>query len=135
MFILGRNILSETMRMTRVPEVAAWMDGQDEYLLFTTCIAQAEIFSGLAIVADGRRRRELDNAARTLFEAFDGRIPPYDTGAANAYAEIYAMRRKAGWPMTPLDLMIASIARSRGARMVTRDAGDFAGCCLTPIDP
>ena len=135
MFILDTNILSEMMRRSRVPEVAAWMEGQDEELLFTTAISHAEIFSGLAVMADGRRRRDHEKTAHTMFEEFEGRVLPFDTDAASAYAELYAMRRQAGRPAAPLDLMIASIARSHGASMVTRDVGDFEGCGLTLINP
>ena len=135
MFILDTNILSEMMRLSRVPEVAAWMEGQDEDLLFTTAISQAEVFSGLAIMADGRRRRDLEKTAHEMFEEFEGRVLSFDTDAATAYAELYAMRRQAGRPSATLDLMIASIARSHGASMVTRDVGGFDGCGLTLINP
>jgi predicted nucleic acid-binding protein len=135
MFVLDTNILSEMMHLSRVPEVAVWVEGQDEDLLFTTAISHAEIFSGLAVMADGRRRRELEKTAHEMFEEFEGRILPFDTDAATAYAELFAMRRQAGRPAAPLDLMIASIARSHGASMVTRDGGDFEGCGLTVINP
>ena len=135
MFILDTNILSEMMRLSRVPEVAAWMEGQDEGLLFATAISHAEIFSGLAVMADGRRRRDLEKTAHAMFEEFEGRVLPFDTDAATAYAELYAMRRQAGRPAAPLDLMIASIARSHGASMVTRDVGGFEGCGLALINP
>jgi predicted nucleic acid-binding protein len=135
MFILDTNILSEMMRLSRVSEVAAWIAGQDEDLLFTTSVSQAEILSGLAIMADGRRRRDLEKTAGEMFEEFEGRVLPFDAAAAAAYAELYAMRRRAGRPGAPIDLMIAAIARSHGANMVTRDVGDFDGCGLTLIDP
>jgi len=135
MFILDTNILSEMMRLYRVPEVAVWIEGQNEDLLFTTAISHAEIFAGLAIMADGRRRRELEKTAREMFEEFEGRILPFNTAAATAYAELFAMRRRAGRPAAPLDLMIASIARSHDATMVTRNTADFEGCGLTLINP
>jgi predicted nucleic acid-binding protein len=135
MFILDTNILSELMRLSRVPQVAAWMEGQHEELLFTTAVSHAEIFSGLAVMADGRRRRDLEKTAHAMFEEFEGRVLPFDTDAATAYAELYAMRRQAGRPTAPLDLMIASIAHFHGASMVTRDVDDFEGCGLTLINP
>jgi len=35
-------------------------------LLFTTSVSQAEILSGLAIMAEGRRRLDLEAAARAM---------------------------------------------------------------------
>jgi predicted nucleic acid-binding protein len=135
MFVLDTNILSEMMREIRVPEVAAWVNGQDEDLLFTTSISQAEIFAGLGVMPDGRRRRTLEKTALEMFAEFEGHVLPFDADAATAYAELYPARRKAGRPSAPFDLMIASIARSQGATMVTRNTGDFEGCGLTLINP
>jgi toxin FitB len=135
MFVLDTNVLSAMMRLDRMPEVATWMGGQDEDGLYTTAISYAEIFSGLAIMADGRRRLALEKSAREMFDDFEGRIVPFDTDAASAYADLFTARRKAGRPSAPLDLMIASIARAQSANMVTRNTADFEGCGLTLINP
>src|SRR5712692_5754073 len=110
------------MRLRLEPKVAAWIAAQPADLLFTTSLSQAEILSGLAIMAEGRRRFDLEAAARVMFqEDFDGRVLPFDGKAATAYADIFAARRRAGRPATTLDLMIASVARSHDASVVTRD--------------
>ncbi len=135
MFILDTNILSAMMRLDRVPEVADWLDAQDEQQLFTTAISQAETLAGLAIMADGRRRRDFEATASAMFDDFEGRILPFDSDAALLYADLFALRRRAGRPTAPQDLMIAAIARSQDASMVTRNVGDFEGCGLTLINP
>jgi predicted nucleic acid-binding protein len=124
------------MRLQLESEVAAWIAAQPADLLFTTALSQAEILSGLAIMPDGRRRRDLEAAARIMFlEDFDGRVLPFDMKAAAAYGDIFASRQRAGRPATTIDLMIASIARSHGASMVTRDTGGFQDCGVTLINP
>ena len=121
------------MRPEREPRVAAWIAAQAPDLLFTTALSQAEILSGLAIMADGRRRRDLEAAARAVFvEGFEGRVLPFDGRAAVAYAGLFAARRQSGRPIATIDLMIASVAR---AGVVTRDARGFEGCGLTLINP
>jgi predicted nucleic acid-binding protein len=136
MFILDTNILSAMMTPQPVPQVRGWMGAQDRNLFFTTSISQAEILSGLAIMADGRRRRDLHALATALFaDDFDGRVLAFDAPAAVAYAEILSSRRQAGRPAAALDLMIASVARCHGASVVTRDTSGFAGCGVTVIDP
>ncbi len=136
MFVFDTNILSAMMSPQPVPEVRTWMAGQDRDLFFTTAIAQAEIFAGLAIMADGRRRRDLQALAATIFaEDFEGRVLSFGATAAAAYAEIFAARRRDGRPTPPLDLMIAAIARAQGASVVTRDTGGFEGCGLVVINP
>jgi predicted nucleic acid-binding protein len=87
-------------------------------------------------MVEGRRRLDLEAAARAMFqEDFDGRVLPFDTEAAVAYAGIFAARRRAGRPAATLDLMIASVAQSRGASVVTRDTSGFEGCRVTVINP
>jgi predicted nucleic acid-binding protein len=136
MFVLDTNVLSAIMGSRPVPEVAAWVAAQPEERLFTTTVCQAEILAGVEIMPDGRRRCGLEVAAKAIFAiAFDGRILPFDGKSAEFYAEIFAARKRAGKPTATTDLLIASIARSHGANMVTRDIGGFEGCGLTLINP
>ena len=60
---------------------------------------------------------------------------PFDTEAAAAYAKIFAARKRAGRTATPLDLMIAAVARAKGAAVVTRDTSGFEDCGVPLINP
>jgi predicted nucleic acid-binding protein len=136
MFVLDTNVLSAMIRPHLETEITAWVGRQNEELLFTTAISQAEILAGLAILPEGRRRRDLEALAAAIFaEEFEGRVLPFDMSAAATYAGIFAQRRRDGRPTPPMDLMIASIARSQGARVVTRDTGGFEGCGVAVINP
>lgn len=136
MFILDTNVLSAMMGSRPVFEVANWMAGQAEESLFTSTISEAEILAGIAVLPDGRRRSSLEMAAAAMFrDDFAGRILQFDSGAAEAYADLFAARKRDGRPVTPLDLMIAAIARARDAAVVTRDTGGFDGCGVTVINP
>jgi toxin FitB len=134
MFILDTNVLSAVMGSRPAPAVAAWLAQQAPDQLFTVSVCQAE--SGIAILPKGRRRDGLQVAAMAMFrEDFASRVLPFDTEAAAVYAELFAARPRAGRPAAMADLMIASVARARGASVVTGDAGGFEDCGLTVIDP
>jgi len=136
MFLLDTNVLSEVMGTRPAPQVANWMAQHNPELLFTAAVCQAEILSGIAVLPRGRRRDGLEMAALAMFrEDFAGRILPFESNAAEIYAEIFVARRSIGRPASMADLMIASVARNRGASVVTRDTSRFEGCGLTLIDP
>jgi predicted nucleic acid-binding protein len=136
MFILDTNVLSEMMRPDPVPAVAAWVAIQPGRLLFTASVCQAEVLSGLALMPEGRRRQAMEVAARAMFEEdFAGRVLPFDRTAATVYADLFAARRLAGRPAATLDLMVAAVARTHGAAVVSRDTQGFDGCGLTLINP
>ena len=81
-----------------------------------------------------RALRRMHNARQEIAD-FDRRVLPFDSAAARSYGEIAAARRRKGQPISVFDGQIAAIARSRDARLATRDGGDFAGCGVTLIDP
>ena len=136
MIILDANILSEALRPNPEPAVMEWLRSHSRASLFVTAITQAEILFGIAILEPGRRQLELQAAVGAMFAAdFAGRILPFDSDAAAAFAEISAERRRAGRPISQFDAQIAAITRSRGATVATRNIKDFEGCDIALIDP
>ena len=136
MVVLDTNVVSELMRVTPSAEVLVWMDELPPRELFVTAVTEAEVRTGIAILPAGARRRGLADAAeRTLAGLFAGRVLPFDSGAARAYADIAAASRDAGHPISQSDCQIAGIARSRGMAVATRNVRDFSDTGVEVIDP
>ncbi len=136
MIVLDTNALSELMRPKPAEGVLSWFATQANVSLFTTTVTQAEILFGLALLPEGRRRNNLQVAAKQMFEEdFAGRVLPFDDAAAQEFALIAAGRRLLGRPMEAFDAQIAAIARSRGAAVATRSVMDFQECGVVIIDP
>ncbi|MFZ1110395.1 MAG: type II toxin-antitoxin system VapC family toxin [Rhodomicrobium sp.] len=135
MIVLDTNVLSEEMKLAPAPEVHRWLLRQNADDLFTTAISEAEILAGVAAVPDGRRKRELESAARSIFDLLSGRIIAFDRAAAPHFAEVLAARRRAGRPIDSLDAQIASIARAHGFAVATRDATGFELTGIEIINP
>jgi toxin FitB len=62
-------------------------------------------------------------------------VLPFDSAAAISFAQIAAMRRRSGRPISEADAQIAAIAHSRGAAIATRNVGDFENCGIEVISP
>ncbi len=136
MIILDTNVISELMRPAPHQAVFDWVAAQATTSLYTTSINQAEILAGIARLPPGRRRTALVEAADFIFaEQFAGRVLPVDGRAAPHYAAIVQRRRAAGAPISAFDGLIAAAAMVSGARIASRDVGDFEGCGVAVINP
>jgi predicted nucleic acid-binding protein len=136
MILLDTNILSELMRPAPEKEVEQWLADQPDASVFISAITEAELRYGVALLPAGKRRSALATVIEDMLgEDFTGRILPFDSAAAVAFAEIAATRRQAGQPISQADAQIAAIARSRGASLATRNVDDFAGCEVEIINP
>ena len=136
MFLIDTNVISELMRATPAPSVLSWFSTQDPSTLYLSAVTEAELRTGIAILPEGQRREGLRAALdATIAEDFEGRILPFDTDAAKAYAEIAAGRRSAGRPIADADCQIAAIAREAAMPVITRNTRDFEGCGIGLINP
>jgi predicted nucleic acid-binding protein len=136
MIILDTNVVSALMRQDADAVVADWLDRQPAESIWITALTVFEVHFGLELLARGRRRRQLEDAfARALDEDFEGRILPFERGAARAAAALAARRRQQGRPIDIRDALIAGIASARRATLATRNTRHFADLGLTLIDP
>jgi len=136
MIILDTNVLSEALRPAPEPSVLDWLADQPRASLFTTAITRGEILYGIRLLSDGKRRQRLWDAADNIFyEDFAGQVLSFDSDAADMFADIAASRRIAGKPISQFDVMVAAMARSRGAILATRNVKDFDDCGIDVINP
>jgi toxin FitB len=136
MLILDTNVITEIMQALPSPRVLEWWSQQPASELFTSAITVAEILYGIELIPKGKRRDKLLAEAEAMFaQDFAGRILPFDEESARAFPQIAAGRRRQGHPISEFDAQIASIARSRGAVLATRNTADFEGCNVRLVNP
>jgi len=136
MIVLDTPVVSELMSERPRADVQAWLDEQPARALFVTAVTEAEVLTGIAILPEGRRKRNLAGAARRTFDGLmGGRVLSFDSAAAQAYAEIAAVRRAAGRPISQMDGQIAAIARSHRMAIATRNVRDFQDMGIDLINP
>ena len=136
MIVLDTNVLSEALKPLPSGIVLGWLAAQEPPSVFTTTITLAEILYGVEGLPPGKRRMRLLAGVEKMFaQEFEGRILPFDEGAARTFAGIVAARDAAGRPISQFDAMIAAIARSHRAAVATRNTADFEHCGIRIINP
>jgi predicted nucleic acid-binding protein len=136
MILLDTNVISELMRAEPAQIVLDWFGKHAAGNLFISAVTEAELRTGVAILPGGQRRDRLQLAIDAMIDQdFQGRVLPFDSPAAKAYADIAAQRRAAGRPIAEADCQIAAIARAADAPIATRNVKDFEGCGVPVINP
>ena len=136
MYVLDTNVLSEIVKDAPAPSVAEWLKACPAEVVFTTVICLSELLYGVRRLPESRRRYRLEAALGSLFgEVLAGRVLTFGEAAAAAYADIRIARERIGLPVAQEVGMIAAIARTAGATVVTRDETGFAGCGVPVINP
>ena len=135
MILLDTNVVSEAIKPDSHPSVRAWLDAQVAETLFLPCITVAELLFGIGALPEGRRKTLLAARIDGLLDAFAGRILPFDTSAAQAYANLAVRARAAGKGFPTPDGYIAAIAAAHGFAVASRDMSAFRAAGLKVIDP
>ncbi len=136
MIVLDTNVLSALMRQTPEMPVVHWLDRQQADAIWITSVTLFEVRLGLAVLPNGKRRRELEAAfARLLSEDLEDRVLAFDSAAATEAALLAAERQKAGRPVDFRDTQIAGIALSRRATLATRNTRHFLDLRVPVVNP
>jgi predicted nucleic acid-binding protein len=135
MILLDTNVVSEAIKPDSHPSVRAWLDAQVAETLFLPSVTVAELLFGIGALPEGRRKTLLAARIDGLLDAFSGRILPFDTLAAQAYANLAVRARAAGKGFPTPDGYIAAIAAAHGFAVASRDTSAFLAAGLDVIDP
>lgn len=136
MIILDTNIISEPMKVNPNKAVMNWLDAQVAESLFVTTISLAELFVGIEMLPDGKRKSGLGNKLNDVINhLFAMRILSFDHASAINYAKLMTRAGSTGHIITMGDGQIASIAETHHFAVVTRDTKPFIAAGLTVINP
>jgi len=136
MIILDTNVLSALMRTRPDAEVAAWLDQQPAESVWITAVTVFEARFGIALLAPGRRRQEIEKAfTKMLSEDLEGRVLDFDQASAERAATLAAVRQRSGRPVDFRDTQIAGIALARNGTLATRNTKHFEDLSVPVINP
>lgn len=131
-WLLDTNAFSEPGRPAPDPVFIKWFDMTDEADMVLSVVTIGEMDRGLALMADGARKRRMEMVNRGALQAFGGHVLPIDLRTARLWGDLSARLKAAGLTFGVPDEMIAATALQHGLTVVSRDRRPFeaAGCRL-----
>ena len=125
-FLLDTNAVSEWVKPRPNPGLVAWMDSADEDRIFLSVISLAELRYGIERMAQGRRRRRLDDwLQHELPMRFEGRILTVNASIADAWGNTVSRSEAVGRPISVMDAFLAATAEIHHLTLVTRNVSHF----------
>ncbi len=135
-FLIDTNCLSELVSVKPEPRVIEWMEATDEGLLYLSVLTLGEVRKGLAGLALGKRRTQIETWLEVELKArFSGRILPIDAPVADRWGSLAAQAKRRGTPLPIIDGLLAATALHYNLTVVTRDAGDFTNAQVQVLNP
>ena len=138
-FLIDTNVLSEYNRPGGPDAgVKRWLETTHRSSQYVSVITLAEIQKGIELLADGKRRDELERwLKRELESGHESRCARSVDSAlvASHWASLLARGSRAGRPVPGVDSLIAATALTYDLTIVTRNVKDFAGLGIAIFDP
>ena len=126
-FLMDTNAVSELLKPQPNPGLIDWMESTDEDRIFLSVVSLAELRYGVERLAEGRRRRRLDQwLQEELPLRFEGRILPIEASIADSWGRTVSHYEAAGRPISVIDAFLAATAETHRMTLVTRNVSDFA---------
>ncbi|PZU47854.1 MAG: VapC toxin family PIN domain ribonuclease [Microbacterium sp.] len=129
-YLLDTNVVSELIKATPSPTVAAWLMGEPETWLSVLTIGELRRGAHLLRRRDETRAARLDEWITQLAASYGDRILPVDARVTHAWAALPATRT-----LPVIDALIAATARVHGLTVATRNVSDFADTSVSVVDP
>jgi predicted nucleic acid-binding protein len=136
-FLIDTNVLSEYNRPGGPDAgVKRWLETTDRQSQHVSIITLAEIQKGIELLAEGKRRAQLEQWLTQDLEVwFSGRVLPVDRQVAMRWASLVAQGSRTGRPLPTVDSLIAATALAHSLTVVTRNTKDFEGIGATTLNP
>ncbi len=135
-YLLDTNVVSEWIKPRPNAGVVSWLTQTDEDSIFLSVCTLAELRFGIALLPQGKRRRQLDDwVSNDIRLRFERRILAVDLAVADAWGILSARGQTIGRPIDVMDGLIAATAAVHAMTVVTRDVSAFKAVGTPLVNP
>jgi toxin FitB len=134
-FLLDTCTLNELRHRQGHPAVKATIALIPADDMFLSAIAVGEIARGIALLADGRKKRALNTWLTALERQFSDHILSVDAETAHLWGDIAARTQQAGLILPVIDGLVAATALRHGLYIITHNTTHFAATGAQIVDP
>jgi predicted nucleic acid-binding protein len=135
-YLLDTCLLSELLKSRPDGGVLEWVSRIDEDRLFVSVLSLGEIQKGIAKLAPGRRKRQIQTwLDQDLRRRFGERILAIDLDSALAWGRVCGASERKGRPLPVMDSLLAATAEVLNLTLVTRNESDFAAYPVHVLNP
>ncbi len=135
-YLLDTCLISELVKKEPNPAVIAWLDEQDEQMLFLSVLNLGELQKGISKLAEGTKKSELQTWVESdLVERFSGRVLELNLETSLQWGRFQGEAERLGEKLPVMDSLIAATAAAHGLVVVTRNARDMERCRVPVCNP
>ena len=122
--LLDTNVISESTARNPNARVLAWCEAQSDECCIS-CVSMGEIWKGIHLMPEGRRRQAITRWATGLEHDFAERVLNLDLPVLKAWGRLYARHEAQGFNLGILDSLLAATALVHDLVVATRNTADF----------
>jgi predicted nucleic acid-binding protein len=123
---MDTNFISEVMNHVPNPRIVNWIRAADQENLSISAITISELRRGVELLAQGRRRYQLENwISAVLAEWFEDRVLSIDRSIAEQFGRLTAEIKRRGWNLDAMDALIAATAQVHDLTLATLNRKHF----------
>ena len=133
-WLIDTDVLSERTRKKPNQRVLDWLEKHAREVYTSTHVI-GEFQAGISALAEGAKKRALQQWLNRLVEAMEGRILSFNTTVATVWGRQEADFAAKSCPMPMPDSFIAATARGHNLTIVTRNTSDYTRPGLKVLNP